>query len=461
MAFETPTNYTPTPNTTRPALVDHLQGIDAALGASTGTTNLAYTTALTTGTVTSSTGTNATIPAAVGGTSAGLMVAGDKTKVDFISVTQVVDLDAMETDIADHQAALGIADGDQNFGTFTGTTIPDNQTGKQAIQSLETALEAATGTTNLGYTAAPTQGIVTSDTGTDATIPAADATNAGLILPAEKTKVGFLTITQAVDADALESDVADLTTLSGVASNATDFGTFTGTTLTDNLALKPLLQEIETAVEGIPSRIQTVVADITARDALAGSTTGDLVFVTDASADATVTAGGAMYIWNGAAWVKVAEAESLDVVTNLAVANVTATNLDVTSSTGTDATLPAATNAAAGVATAAQIADLEDVVTLTGIAGNSTTFGTSLTGNVVTDNQDLLNVLIQLEAAHEIGAATDAQLAAATDARNTTGKFAGKRYRVTDRNDTIVFSQGTGATAKWVSADGLYENTPA
>jgi hypothetical protein len=42
---------------------------------------------------------------------------------------------------------------------------------------------------NLGYTASPTQGIVTSDTGTDATIPAADVTNAGLFLPAEKTKL--------------------------------------------------------------------------------------------------------------------------------------------------------------------------------------------------------------------------------------------------------------------------------
>jgi hypothetical protein len=42
---------------------------------------------------------------------------------------------------------------------------------------------------NLGYTASPTQGIITSDTGTDAIIPAADGTNAGLFLPAEKTKL--------------------------------------------------------------------------------------------------------------------------------------------------------------------------------------------------------------------------------------------------------------------------------
>lgn len=42
---------------------------------------------------------------------------------------------------------------------------------------------------NLAYTASPTNGVVTSDTGTDATIPATDGTNAGLFLPAEKTKL--------------------------------------------------------------------------------------------------------------------------------------------------------------------------------------------------------------------------------------------------------------------------------
>lgn len=39
------------------------------------------------------------------------------------------------------------------------------------------------GVTNLGYTASPTNGTVTSDTGTDATIPLADSTNAGLLKP--------------------------------------------------------------------------------------------------------------------------------------------------------------------------------------------------------------------------------------------------------------------------------------
>lgn len=41
------------------------------------------------------------------------------------------------------------------------------------------------GITNIGYTPSPTNGIITSNTGTDATIPLADGTNAGLVKPSK------------------------------------------------------------------------------------------------------------------------------------------------------------------------------------------------------------------------------------------------------------------------------------
>jgi hypothetical protein len=59
------------------------------------------------------------------------------------------------------------------------------------------------GATNLAYTASATNGIVTSDTGTDATIPAGSTTNASLMLPADKTK------------------------LNGIASGADNYGSWT------------------------------------------------------------------------------------------------------------------------------------------------------------------------------------------------------------------------------------------
>ena len=85
-----------------------------------------------------------------------------------------------------------------------------------------------TGATNLSYTASPTNGVVTSDTGTDATLLAADATNAGLMLPAEKTKLaGIATGATANSADATLLSRANHTgtqaagTITGLAAVAT------------------------------------------------------------------------------------------------------------------------------------------------------------------------------------------------------------------------------------------------
>lgn len=61
-----------------------------------------------------------------------------------------------------------------------------------------------------------------------------------------------------------------------------------------------------------------VVANIAARDALLPLTATKWVYVIDATGDATVASGGATYLYNTttSAWVKVSEAESLDLVLN-------------------------------------------------------------------------------------------------------------------------------------------------
>ena len=61
-------------------------------------------------------------------------------------------------------------------------------------RSVTQAIINAGGTyTDLGYTPSPTNGIVTSSTGVDATLPLASGTNAGLMAPAEKTKLASIT----------------------------------------------------------------------------------------------------------------------------------------------------------------------------------------------------------------------------------------------------------------------------
>lgn len=72
---------------------------------------------------------------------------------------------------------------------------------------------------------------------------------------------------------------------------------------------------IDTSMAAAGANDLAIVADIPARDALAP--TGNLyAYVTDATGDATVTSGGATYLYNHATttWLKVSEAESMDVV---------------------------------------------------------------------------------------------------------------------------------------------------
>lgn len=82
---------------------------------------------------------------------------------------------------------------------------------------------AGGGATNLSYTPSPTDGTVNSDTGTDATIPLADGTNAGLLSPAMKTKVdgiasgatantGTVTTVSVVTANGVTGSVANAST---------------------------------------------------------------------------------------------------------------------------------------------------------------------------------------------------------------------------------------------------------
>lgn len=69
-------------------------------------------------------------------------------------------------------------------------------------------------------------------------------------------------------------------------------------------------------VSQIPDEMKEIriVANIAARDAMTGLFAGLSVFVTDASADSTVTSGGAYYMYDGTGWIKTAEAESMDIV---------------------------------------------------------------------------------------------------------------------------------------------------
>jgi hypothetical protein len=90
------------------------------------------------------------------------------------------------------------------------------------------------GATNLAYSPGATNGVVTSDTGTDATIPAADGANAGLMVPAQFNKLAFVTVTASTDLDTIRTASHAAVTLAG--STSTNPLTLTGQQLGFSIA---------------------------------------------------------------------------------------------------------------------------------------------------------------------------------------------------------------------------------
>ena len=130
-------------------------------------------------------------------------------------------INANETHIDNLATLTGVAKDSTGLGTFSGSTIADSATIKAALQSLETSLET-------------------------------------------KGSAGSVT--------SVSTNVGDLVTLSGVAQNAEDLGTFTGSTISDNVTVKAALQALETAVETKGStdagdNVNTLVASTTAQTA--------------------------------------------------------------------------------------------------------------------------------------------------------------------------------------------------
>ena len=138
-------------------------------------------------------------------------------------------ISANEVHIDNMASLTGVAKDETGLGTFTGSTIGDAVTLKAALQALETSLE--------------TKG------------------TAGSV-------------------SAVSTNVGDLVTLSGVAQNAEDLGTFSGSTITSDVTVKAALQLLEAAVENI-SAVDTAVVD-------AGDNVNRLVASTTADAEPAV-----------------------------------------------------------------------------------------------------------------------------------------------------------------------------
>ena len=159
---------------------------------------------------------------------------------------------------------------------------------------------------NLAYTASPTQGTVTSDTGTDAIIPAADGTNAGLFLPAEKTKLAGIAEGAEVNVNADwnassgDAQILNKPTLgTAAATNSTDYATAAQGAKADT-AVQPAA--IGSTVLAFDSNLQSFVnaftlptTDGTAGQSLVTNGAGVISFATPAILADPVYIGGVAY----------------------------------------------------------------------------------------------------------------------------------------------------------------------
>ena len=154
---------------------------------------------------------------------------------------------------------LGEGVGDTNLGTFTGAVIPDDSTVRAALQAIETKIEAndqaaatASSVTEIDGNVNDiitltgiAENVTTLGTFTGSTIADDVAIKPALqaLETAVETKAASTTVTE------VDANVDDLISLSGVSENVTNLGTFSGSTIDNSVTIKAALQALETAIE--------------------------------------------------------------------------------------------------------------------------------------------------------------------------------------------------------------------
>lgn len=177
---------------------------------------------------------------------------------------------------------LGTAQGDTDLGTFSGSTIADNESVKGALQDLETAYEETDANVDdlITLSGVPEN---STDLGTFTGSTIGDNLNNKQALQALET----FAESEAADQDEIEQNVDDLITLSGVAENSTDLGTFTGDLLADGLTTKAALQRLEDLLEELKMVEVTGVTAITTIDEVPVSTYSAVKWFVEAFEEAT------------------------------------------------------------------------------------------------------------------------------------------------------------------------------
>ena len=271
------------------------------------------------------------------------------------------------------------------------------------------------GVTNLGYTAGVSNGVVTSDTGTNATIPLADGTNAGLFSASEKSKLSNI-----------EANAKDDQNASEVPSSAS--GNLTSTNVQDALV------ELQGDIDSINS--------IASQDLGITHNASDVDITIDNGADITLDAAttlvaGAMTAADKSKLDGITAGANVNVSTNLSEGATTTTSVDVNSSDGTNATLAQASSLRAGVLSSAKFDEIEaNTLKQTNVSTNISIDQTGA-NSIVVESSDGTNGTITAATASVAGVMTSA------DKSKLDGIEAGAQANVAETVTSISLAANT------------------
>ena len=171
-----------------------------------------------------------------------------------ISADRTVDLD-LDAKLDDSQLI-----DDDTFATATDSNIPSAESVKayvdteiaNAAANLDEASEISYNNSTSLLTATDVQGAIDE---VEARVDTAETNLATEITDRTNADTALQTQIDSNDTDIteLQTNQNDLVTLTGVAENDTDLGTFSGSTISDNVDVKTALQEVETALDALPT----------------------------------------------------------------------------------------------------------------------------------------------------------------------------------------------------------------
>ena len=315
----------------------------------------------------SSTGNDVTISGTTD-TNAGLFTSSYKIKLDGIS-----DDATKETNLS---TTLNTVEVVINSDTGTNATVPSatvtdagvlSANDKIKLDSIQQGAEVNVNT-DLGITTSASDATITSSTGNNVTIPAANTSQAGLLTSSDKSKLNSVANGAQVNVNtnlAITTSNTTATISSSTGNNAimpaattSDAGLLTSS---DKTKLNGIANGAEV---NLPTNLGVTTTTTTAT--VSSSTGDDAIIPAATTSDAGLLSSSDKGKLNG-----IASGAQVNLPTNLGITTTT-TTATVTSSTGNDVVIPGATTSKAGLLSSA------DKTTLNGLSGSSIPVGVIL-----------------------------------------------------------------------------------